>query len=81
MDYEELQSHLDQDIERIEQAFVKYGHPRFMIAFSYDLPFGHKQAYRREIGCLSLDKLAHLIKICGFLTQTKVHPFCKKKDE
>ena len=62
-------------IERIKEAFVKYNHPRFMKAFSYHLPFGAKEAYREQIEHLSLEKLAHLIKICGFLMQTKVYLF------
>jgi len=43
-----------------------------MKAFSYHLPYGQKQAYRKEIEHLTLEKLAHLIKICGFLMQTNV---------
>jgi hypothetical protein len=46
-----------------------------MKAFSYHLPYGQKQAYRNEIGNLTLEKLAHMIKICGFLMQTKVYLF------
>jgi len=60
---------------RIKQAFVKYSHPRFMKAFSYHLPFGAKQAYREQIEHLSTEKLAHLIKKCGFLMQTKIYLF------
>jgi hypothetical protein len=72
---EGLQTFNDQEIERIKQAFIKYSHPRFMKAFSYHLPYGQKQAYRKEIEHLNLEKLAHLIKICGFLMQTKAYPF------
>jgi hypothetical protein len=46
-----------------------------MKAFSYHLPYGQKQACRNEIGNLTLEKLAHMIKICGFLMQTKVYLF------
>jgi len=46
--------------------------------FSHHLPYGTKQAYCIEIASLSLEKLAHLIKICGFLMQTKVYLFWKK---
>jgi GNAT superfamily N-acetyltransferase len=67
---------LDEDeIVRIKQAFVKHNHPRFMKAFSYHLPFGAKKAYGEQIEHLNLEKLAHLIKICGFLMQTKVYLF------
>jgi hypothetical protein len=50
-----------------------------MKAFSYHLPFGAKQAYCEEITCLNLQKLAHLIKICGFLMQTRVYLFWKAR--
>jgi len=72
---EKLQTLDDNSVERIKQAFVKYNHPRFMKAFSYHLPFGAKQTYREQIEHLNLEKLAHLIKICGFLMQTKVYLF------
>ena len=48
-----------------------------MKIFSYHLPFGAKDAYRKEIACLSLERLACLIRICGFLMQTKVYLFKK----
>jgi len=44
-------------------------------AFTYRLPYGQKQACRKEIEQLSLEKLAHLIKVCGFLLQTEVYLF------
>jgi hypothetical protein len=46
-----------------------------MKSFSYHLPFGAKEAYKKEIVNAGLDKLACLIKICGFLMQTKVYLF------
>ena len=76
---EKLQTMSDQDMERIKEAFIRYSHPRFMKAFSYHLPFGAKQAYQKELVCLSVEKLANLIKICGFLMQTKVYLFWKNQ--
>jgi hypothetical protein len=72
---EKLRTLNNQETEEVKQAFVKYSHPRFMKAFSYHLPFGAKQTYREQIEHLNLEKLAHLIKICGFLMQTKVYLF------
>ena len=43
-----------------------------MKVFSGHLPFGTKDAYVKEIMAADLNKLANLIKICGFLMQTKV---------
>jgi hypothetical protein len=70
-----LQTLDGKSIERIKEAFVKHNHPRFMKAFSYHLPFGAKKAYREQMEHLNLQRLAHLIKICGFLMQTKVYIF------
>jgi hypothetical protein len=72
---EKLKSLSGQDVERIKQALVKHSHPRFMKSFNYHLPYGLKQAYKKEIEHLTLDKLAQLIKICGFLMQTEAYLF------
>ncbi|MCJ7423929.1 hypothetical protein MUP01_06630 [Candidatus Bathyarchaeota archaeon] len=47
---------------------------RFRNSFSYHLPFRTKDAYVKEIAA-DLDKLANLIRICEFLTRTKVYLF------
>jgi hypothetical protein len=44
-------------------------------SFSYHLPFGTKDAYVKEMMAADLNKLANLIRICGFLMQTKVYLF------
>jgi hypothetical protein len=46
-------------------------HARFLKSFLHHLPFGTKEAYAKEIMAADLDKLANLIRICGFLMQTK----------
>jgi uncharacterized protein with PIN domain len=50
-------------------------------SFSYHLPFGSKEAYRKEITDANLDKLARLIRICGFLTQTKAYLFWGRQNK
>jgi hypothetical protein len=50
-------------------------HTRFMKSFSYHLPFGTKDAYVKEIMTADLNKIANLIRICGFLMQTKAYLF------
>jgi hypothetical protein len=60
------------------EEFVQDACLDFYEAFSYHLPFGVKKAYREEIDRLNKERLAYLIKICGFLMQTKVYLFwCK----
>jgi GNAT superfamily N-acetyltransferase len=61
-----------EDIAKIKEAFIKHGHVRFMKYFFCHMPFGKKQAYAEEVTKASLERLAHLIKVCGFLMQTKI---------
>jgi ABC-type ATPase with predicted acetyltransferase domain len=77
--FEKLQTLDQESVEKVKEAFMKYNHPRFMKAFSYHLPFGTKKVYREQLEHLDLEKLAHLIKICGFLLQTKVYLFWERK--
>lgn len=63
------------DLVQIRQAFIRNPNMRFLKSFSYHLPFGIKGVYAQKIENASLDKLAGLIKICGFLLQTKVYLF------
>jgi hypothetical protein len=65
---------------KVREVFTKQRHTRFMKSFSYHLPYGTKSAYVKEILAADLDKLAHLVKICSFLTQTKVYLFWEKKN-
>ncbi len=46
-----------------------------MKSFSLRMPFGKKEAYAESVKEASIEKLAHLIKICGFLMQTKAYLF------
>ena len=62
-------------IEVIKEAFIKHSHARFMKYFFCHMPFGKKQAYAEEVVKASLERLANLIRVCGFLMQTKVYLF------
>ncbi len=73
-----LQSLNEKEIQTVREAFIKYSHARFMKYFFCHMPFGKKQTYNKEVKKASLGRLAHLIKICGFLSQTKVYLFWKK---
>ena len=67
-------------LERVREAFVKADHPRFSKFFSSGLPFGHMGDYERKVDAATLEQLAGLIKICGFLLQTKAYLFWSKKE-
>jgi hypothetical protein len=72
-----LQTLNDKDIAKIKEAFIKYCHARYMKYFFCHMPFGKKQTYVEEIRKASLERLANLIKVCGFLMQTKAYLFWK----
>ena len=62
-------------VTRIREAFTKHSHARFMKYFFCHAPFGRKKGYVEEINKASFERLAHLIKVCGFMLQTKVYLF------
>jgi hypothetical protein len=70
-----LQTLNDEDLEKLREAFIKHCHARFMKYFFCHIPFGKKKAYVEEINKASLERLVRLIKVCGFLMQTKVYLF------
>ena len=70
-----LQSLSDEDLEKLRNAFVKHSHARFMKYFFCHMPFGKKEAYAKAVRQASLERLARLIKVCGFLMQTKIYLF------
>ena len=70
-----LQNLSEREVEQIREAFIKHCHARFMKYFFCHVPFGRKEVYAKEIMKVSLERLAHLIKICGFLMQTKAYLF------
>jgi len=41
-------------------------------------PYGEQKMYNKKVMKVSLERLAHLIKVCGLLLQTKVYLFWKK---
>jgi ABC-type lipoprotein export system ATPase subunit/GNAT superfamily N-acetyltransferase len=59
----------------IKKAFIENDHPRFRKVFSGILPYGRSPEYVANIENAGLQRLAQLVKICGFLLQTKVYLF------
>lgn len=75
---DKLQGLSEKDVATIKEAFAKHCHSRFMKYFFCHMPFGKKKTYTEEVKKANLERLAHLIKVCGFLLQTKVYLFwCK----
>ena len=62
-----------EDVAAIKEAFITCSTPRFMKQFSLRLPYGYKKEYEKKVRQLDLERLAGLIKVCGFLLQTKVY--------
>jgi len=65
------------DLAKLKQAFIRHKHPRFLKAFSFNMPYGTGDAYRKHVQQADPSQLAHLIRICGFLMQTKAYLFWK----
>ncbi|MGB9842532.1 MAG: hypothetical protein ACPLKZ_07470 [Candidatus Bathyarchaeales archaeon] len=70
-----LQSLSETETQTIKEAFTKHCHARFMKCFFCHMPFGKKKVYAKEVSKANPERLAHLIKVCGFLMQTKVYLF------
>lgn len=68
----------EKDVNKVREAFVENSHPRFMKYFAGHEVFVNKHVYTELIRKASLEKLAHLTKVCGFLLQTKVYLFWKQ---
>jgi len=73
-----LQTLKAEDIIRIKEAFIKNKTPRFMKYFFPHEPYGRQKLYVEKLMEASLERLAHLIKVCGLLLQTKVYLFWKR---
>jgi hypothetical protein len=41
--------------------------------FGLHLPYGKREEYMKKVKELDLERLVNLIKVCGFLLQTKVY--------
>jgi ABC-type lipoprotein export system ATPase subunit/GNAT superfamily N-acetyltransferase len=74
-----LQTLNNEGLEKLREAFIKHCHARFMKYFFCHIPFGRKEVYAKEVMKASLERLARLIKVCGFLLQSKVYLFWKNK--
>ncbi|MCJ7430935.1 hypothetical protein MUO83_06965 [Candidatus Bathyarchaeota archaeon] len=78
--FQRLQALNADGLERVREAFIKADHPRFSKFFSSGLPFGHIADYEKKVNAATLEQLAGLIKIRGFLMQTKIYMFWKKEN-
>ena len=67
-----------EDLTRVREAFIKYKQPRFMKYFFPHMPYGKQKLYAEKLREASLERLAHLTKVCGLLLQTKVYLFWDK---
>ena len=68
------------DLAKLKQTFIRHKHPRFLKTFSFNMPYGTSDAYRKHVQQADPSQLTHLVKICGFLMQTKAYLFWKNPD-
>jgi len=73
-----LQTLSNEGLGKVREAFIKHCHARFMKYFFCHIPFGKKEVYAKEVMKAGLERLARLIKVCGFLLQTKVYLFWRE---
>ncbi|HML03271.1 MAG TPA: hypothetical protein VK487_07855 [Candidatus Bathyarchaeia archaeon] len=66
------------EVTQIKNAFIKNQTPRFPKFFASHQPYGTVAGYRNKIKNLDQERLANLIKTCGFLLQTKVYLLWRK---
>jgi len=71
-----LKSLKPEELARVKETFIQNKTPRFMKYFFSHQPYGKQKLYRKKLMKASLERLAHLIKVCGMLLQTKVYLFC-----
>jgi GNAT superfamily N-acetyltransferase len=72
-----LQSLSCEDLNQVREAFIRNRQPRFVKYFFPGMPYGKTKLYPGKVKAASLEKLTHLIKVCGLLLQTKVYLFWK----
>jgi hypothetical protein len=70
-----LQTLSSEDLEQVKEVFSKHCHTRFMKYLFPHLLFGHRKDYVEAIKTAAVERLSRLIKLCGFLLQTKVYLF------
>ena len=69
---------MEHTIRRVAIEHFYNAHARFMKYFFCHVPFGRKEVYAKEVMKANLERLARLIKVCGFLMQTKVYLFWRR---
>lgn len=75
---EKVKSLNNHELMKVKTVFARCHHPRFLKSFSCHLPYGISSAYVELVYSADLEKVASLVKICGFLLQTKVYLVWKK---
>ncbi|MEM1530474.1 MAG: ATP-binding cassette domain-containing protein [Candidatus Bathyarchaeia archaeon] len=76
---DKLRSLSEKEINEIREALIRNSHPRLIKALSIKEPFGKTEEYKRKVKEASLEKITHLIKLCGTLLQTKTYLFWQKQ--
>lgn len=62
----------------IRAGFIKHKNGPFLKVFFHNVAFGHAADYEKAVEKASVDRLAMLVRACGFLLQEKVYLFWQK---
>lgn len=70
----------EKELGLVRSSFIKYKHPRFLKEFFSDVPFGRAADYEKCVKKASVEQLARLVRVCGFLLQEKVYLYWRKEN-
>jgi ABC-type ATPase with predicted acetyltransferase domain len=73
-----LKAMKEKDLDLVRATFAKCKNGPFLKVFFSAVPFGHAADYPEYVEKVSVEKLARLIKACGFLLQEKGYLFYEK---
>ena len=73
-----LENLSNEQLTRLEEAFIRNSHLRLRKAFTPHQPYGRKAEYVEGVKNADSTKMAKLIKIVGLLLQSKVYLFWRK---
>ena len=65
-------------VQFVRDVLKRYAHLRLIKGFCGKRAFGSAQAFRDGVDVADYARLAHLVKICGMLLQTKVYLFWER---
>jgi hypothetical protein len=73
-----LKAMSEEKLSLVRAGFSKCKNGPFLKVFFHNVPFGHAAEYGKCVEKASIERLAMLVKACGFLLQEKAYLFWQK---